>query len=240
MKFSSVVLLAVVAPVATGFTPIQPKQFVGAPSLSKTALFKSEYDLDLGDEYKPVKGKKVAEPTPAPVVVPPPTPAPQGRKGKAPASVAAPVPAPEPVKAVKGKKAPPAPTPAPAPAPAKPVKAAAAGKTKPAPPAPTVKPTPPPAVVKSKDPNAVPAGVALGGAPLLLAPIALLGAGRGVLQNTVARREKIQKEIDAFEAAKKKKQVQAEVDGGTLTTALVRFNPKIRPSFLPSFSCVDI
>jgi hypothetical protein len=50
----------------------------------------------------------------------------------------------------------------------------------------------------------------------------LLGAGRGILSGTKERRERIQEEIAEFEAAKKKKQYTAEVDGGTLATALVR------------------
>jgi hypothetical protein len=74
----------------------------------------------------------------------------------------------------------------------------------------------------SKDPNALPAGVALGAAPLILAPVALLVAGRGVLSGTKARREEIQKEIAAFEAAKQKKKFLAVTDGGEVTKALVR------------------
>jgi len=141
---------------------------------------------------------------------------------------AAPAPAPAPVKATSGKasydlggietkpkpekKAPPPKVEKPAPKP-KPVPVAKAP--------PAAKPAP---VVKepvAKDPNALPAGVALGAAPLLLAPVALLSAGRGALQGTKDRREKIQQEIAAFEAAKAKKAVSSEVDGGGLVTALV-------------------
>ncbi len=65
-------------------------------------------------------------------------------------------------------------------------------------------------------------GVALGAAPLILAPAAILAGGRSLLTGTLERREKIQKEIEEFEAAKKKKQLQAEVDGGELVKAAVR------------------
>jgi hypothetical protein len=54
-----------------------------------------------------------------------------------------------------------------------------------------------------------------------LAPLVLLGGARGALQGTVARREKIQQEIAKAEAAKKKKAVQAQVDGESLGGALV-------------------
>ena len=70
------------------------------------------------------------------------------------------------------------------------------------------------------DPNAGPIGVAVGAAPLVAAPFIALTAARGTLQRTKARRDKIQEEIDAFEAAQAKKKVQADVDGATLTKAL--------------------
>jgi hypothetical protein len=112
---------------------------------------------------------------------------------------------------------------APAPKVEKPKVEKAAPKPKPVPVAKTasVKPAPVAKAAAVKDPNAVPTGVALGAAPLLLAPIALLAAGRGALQGTKDRRDKIQKEIAAFEAAKAKKAVSAEVDGGGVVTALV-------------------
>ena len=162
---------------------------------------------------------------------------------KKPSKAPAPAPAPAPVKAgkvsydlggietvPKAKKEAPAPKPKaekpkPAPKAEKPKPAPKAEKPKPAPKAkkPTPKPpAPKPAVTTVKDPNAVPAGIAAGAAPLVLAPVALLAAGRGILGNTKARREKIQAEIAAFEAAKKKKEVSADVDGAGLATALVR------------------
>jgi hypothetical protein len=75
--------------------------------------------------------------------------------------------------------------------------------------------------VATKDPNAA-AGIALGGAPLVLAPLAALAAGRSVLTGTAARRAKIQKEIEEFEKAKAKKAIQADVDGDALFGAAVR------------------
>ena len=132
-----------------------------------------------------------------------------------PAPVVKEAPKPAPVKAA---------APAPKPAPPAPVKAPPAPKKVAVVPprkAVVTKPKPPPKAPVKADPNAVPLGVALGAAPLLLAPLVALGAGRSVLAGTAARREKIQEEIAAREAAKKKK-VAAEVDGGALTSAVVR------------------
>ena len=111
-------------------------------------------------------------------------------------------PAPEPKKKSK-----------PAPAP-KPVKAPPAPK-----PAPVVKPPAPPA---APDANAVPKGVALGAAPLVVAPVVALAAGRDFLSKTAARRQAIQEEIAAKEAAlAAKKKAQADVDFGGLAGAAV-------------------
>lgn len=160
---------------------------------------------------------------------------------------------PKPKPEKKPKKAAPAPEPVPAPAPVpsaksskydlggvegKPKKVKAPKEEKPKVEKPKVslpKPTPKPKEPKTpkavapktpatKDSNAVPAGVALGAAPLVLAPIALLGAGRSVLSATKARRDKIQKEIEEFEAKKAKAKRDAAVDGAGLTTALVSMN----------------
>lgn len=197
---------------------------------------------DLEKKLFSASEEKKSAPKPAPkpapkAAKPEPKPKPEPKKPKAkkeelsllkmkeePAPAPKPVPAPaKPTKVSKydlgGVEGPPKPKkekPAPAPKPEKKAPAPRVKKEKPAPKAVAPKA---PAV---KDPNAVPAGVALGAAPLLLAPIALLGAGRGVLSGTKARREKIQAEIAAAEAAKKKKAVQAEVDGGGVVTALVR------------------
>ncbi|KAL3910315.1 MAG: hypothetical protein SGARI_002185 [Bacillariaceae sp.] len=215
MKFSSVAVLALVANSATGFAPVQRHLTVPRSALSVS------YDLDLGDDYAPKKGKKAA-PAPAPVPAPVPVPAPapvkakRTPKAKAPAPAPpAPTPAPEPKAKKVSKKKAPEPVAPPAPAPvvkAKKVKA----------PKPVVVPTPPPkkpVAVTTKDPNAA-AGVALGGAPLLLAPLAALAAGRSVLSGTSARRQKIQEEMAEFERAKAKKAIQADVDGDALFGAV--------------------
>jgi hypothetical protein len=72
------------------------------------------------------------------------------------------------------------------------------------------------------DANAGLVGVALGGAPLLFAPLVALSAGRSLLTKTAARREQIQQEIAEAEAAKAKKKLQSQVDAGTLGKATVR------------------
>ena len=69
-------------------------------------------------------------------------------------------------------------------------------------------------------------GVALGAAPLILAPVAALALGRSFLTNTAARRQAIQDSIDEAKAAKETK--SAEVDFGDLFKAVVRTE---------SFSC---
>jgi hypothetical protein len=86
-------------------------------------------------------------------------------------------------------------------------------------PAPPPKPKAPVVV----EPNALRNGVALGAAPLLLAPLVALSAGRSVLAGTKARRERIEKDIAAAEAAKLKKIKESAVDSGGLVGALVRF-----------------
>jgi hypothetical protein len=214
MRFSSIAVIAAMAPVASGFAPFQ-RQF----SSPQTGLRAVEYDLDLGFDEAPKKGaKKVA---PAPVPVPEPVPAPKATKRSVKKEVApTPAPAPEPAPKAKAKakkvvESKPAPVPAPAPK-------AKAKKVKPEvklpPPPPPVKKAP----VQSASASTKVGGVALGAAPLLALPALALVAGRSVLTGTVARREKIQKEIDEFEQAKKKKEVQADVDVGGLATAAVR------------------
>jgi hypothetical protein len=143
--------------------------------------------------------KKVAEkpPKPAPKPKPVPPPRPQPVATPRPAPVPKPAPAPRPV-AIKKPPAPPA------------VKKVSL-------------PKPPKAPAKA-DPNAVPLGLALGAVPLLLAPVALLGAGRSALAGTVQRREQIQTEIQKKEEAARKKTLQAEVDGSALTGAVVRLS----------------
>ena len=203
MKFSNIVVLAAVAPVATGFTPFQRQA-----SAPRTVLHKVSYDLDLGSVD----------------LTPPPAPAPEPAKSKKrqpkkeepkPAPAPAPTPAPK-AKAKAKKVVEPKPAPVPAPAPAPKAKKVKPEPVKVAPPPPAPKPA------KSASAATTAEGVALGAAPLILAPAAILAGGRSILTGTLERREKIQKEIDEFEAAKKKKQLQAEVDGGELAKAAVR------------------
>ena len=207
MRFSRIVVLAVVAPVATNaFVPVQ-RQYT-AP---RTVLRKVEYDLDLGfEDAAPAKAaKKVA---PAPVAAPVTEPASPPSKSKKRASVKKPAEAPV---AVETK---------PKPAPVEKKKKEKAEKKKVTKKVALPPPPPPPPVreVKSASAFTKVGGVALGVAPLVLAPVVLLGAGRSVLQGTKDRREKIQNEVDEIEKLKRQKQLQAEVDGGELAKAVVR------------------
>ena len=219
MRFSSIVVLAAVAPVATGFTPFQ-RQFT-APRTIAGAV---QYDLDLGIEPAPKKGSKKAAPAPAPAPAPEPEPAPAPKSKK---------------RSAKKEEPKPAPAPAPEPAPKAKAKAKKVVEPKPAPvkkvkPEP-VKVVPPPPPAKSASASTKAGGVALGAAPLILAPAAILAGGRSILTGTLERREKIQKEIEEFEAAKKKKQLQAEVDGGELAKAAVSSSLfEINGHFFPS------
>ena len=211
MRFSSIVVLAAIAPVANGFAPFQ-RQF----SAPRTVLRKVEYDLDLGIDEPTKKGGKKVKPTPAPEPVPEPAPAPKSKRQSAKKEVE-PKPTPAPAPKSKAK-----PEPAPEPAPkAKPKKESKPKKVKPEalkiPP-----PPPPPPRVKEASVATKASGVALGAAPLVLAPAALLVAGRGVLTGTVERRAKIQQEIEEIEKAKRKKQLQSEIDTGDLAKAVVR------------------
>ena len=209
MKFSAVAVLAVTAPFAAGFTtPLnQRTSFV-----TSSSRFGAKYDLDVGnleklvlEEPKPAEkpkkeARKPKKEAPKPAPTPPPAPKPTAKASK------------YDLGGVEGKpkpvKAPPAPKPK-------------VEKPKPAPKVKTPKPAPAPKAAVEKDPNAVPAGIALGAAPLVLAPVALLAGGRGILSSTKARRDKIQKEIEEFEAAKAKAKKDAEIDAGGLTAALV-------------------
>jgi uncharacterized protein HemX len=85
------------------------------------------------------------------------------------------------------------------------------------------KPPPKPKAPVVVEPNALRNGVALGAAPLLLAPLVALSAGRSVLAGTKARRERIEKDIAAREAARLKKKKESEVDSSGLVIAVVRF-----------------
>jgi len=67
-------------------------------------------------------------------------------------------------------------------------------------------------------------GVLAGAAPLVLAPLAGIVAGRSFLTNTVSRREKIESEIAIQKVAEEKKAATStEIDGGGLALAAVSF-----------------
>ena len=195
MRFSSIAVLALVAPVATAFAPIQ-RQYSAPRTILKANV---EYDLDLGIEEVPKPKKEAKKKAPAPESEP--VAAPKSKKRSAAKKVVEAPPAPAPVekkrKEKKVKK-----TPAPPPPPPSPVK-----KVK---------------TVSSASTSTKASGIALGAAPLVLAPVVLLGAGRSFLQATKTRREKIQKEIDEVEKNKKKSILEADVDGGDLAKAVVR------------------
>jgi hypothetical protein len=78
-----------------------------------------------------------------------------------------------------------------------------------------------PAAVATKpsDATTVAEGLALGAAPLIVAPLVALAAGRSFLSKTAARRQVIQ-EASAAKALKEKK--KSEVDPGGVVAALVR------------------
>jgi hypothetical protein len=245
MKFTNIAVLAVVAPAVAAFAPTANQRFFAKNVVSKpsaTHVVRGAMSMDLSDLEKKAtgasleavdpyaKGKKKSSPPKAE------KPKPEKKEKKAkkspePESLLkeAPAPAPAPKAAKyekldvpKKEKAPKAPS-EPKPKAEKPVKAPKEPKPK-VEKAPKAKPAPKPKAPiapKSSDPAAVPAGVALGAAPLLLAPVVALSAGRGVLSKTKERREKIQAEIAAAEARKAKKVASAEIDGGGLTAALV-------------------
>ena len=73
-----------------------------------------------------------------------------------------------------------------------------------------------------KDPNAGLVGVALGAAPLLLAPVVALAAAKGALSKTAARREAIQEQIaEKAAAAAKKAEPNPSADAGGIVGAVV-------------------
>jgi len=167
---------------------------------------------------KPAPPAPVPAPVPEPVVVAEVTPSKKGKKKEKYVDlgdVATPA---APKAKVQATKPAPAPKSAPAP-PAK--KEERPNRTK------VFVATPPPKPVAAKadavkDPNAGPLGVALGAAPLLVAPLIALTAARGALGKTAARREQIQEEIAAKErAAKAKVSATASVDSGGVVGALV-------------------
>jgi hypothetical protein len=231
MRFSTFAILSVVAS-TSAFVPVANRANVVAPFAtrqSKTPLFSlADLESKLLSPPEPVKAEK-AKPAPKPKPAPTPKaekpkPAPKAEVVKEAPVVVKPPPKPQvPAVEVKGSKKsgysletgiPETPKKV---APsvikfekAKPVAKVDRPKTPKAPKAPV-----------EAEPNAG-LGVFVGGAPLVLAPLVALVAGRDILAKTAARREVIQKEIAAFEAAQAKKKIQSAVDGSGVTKAAVR------------------
>jgi len=226
MKFHSVAIICALAtPTVNGFGVARNNVSFARPGSSVFMAKDAVYDFGTLEakllappapapvEEKNVKGK-VEKPTPAP-------PAPQKEKKTkdpkpAPVEKPTPTPAVAPIEIKKEQVV------VPKPAPVEKSKPAPAPVEKPKP-APVEKPKP---VAQSKpatkDSNALPVGVALGAAPLAVAPFVALSAVRTTLAKTKARRDEIAKEIAEFEAAEAARlaKKQAEVDGGTLGKAI--------------------
>lgn len=131
-------------------------------------------------------------------------------------------PAPAPAKKEKPSKVKYVDVPTPPPAPKDPAPKVERARPVPKPKAEQPKPKAVAAVPSEKDPNAGTLGVALGAAPLLVAPVVALAAARGALGKTQARRAQIQKEIEEKEAARRAKLVaNPDVDSGGVASAVV-------------------
>ena len=170
---------------------------------------------------------KTAPPAPVPAPAPEPAVVDKKQKGSKKYVDLGDVPAPK-AKAPAPKPAPkPQPTPVRAP-PAPVKKQERPNRVKAVPPPPKAQPV----AIKSetvKDPNAGPVGVALGAAPLLLAPLVALTAARGALGKTAARRELIQEEIaEKKRAAKAKAAADTSVDAGGVVGALVSLSKPMK------------
>jgi hypothetical protein len=238
MRFTKLAVLAVVAPAASAFMPavnrnVFSKYITTSSGTTITSLSMAKVDgLSISDmDYenftqgasrtkfeqarkapraKPKAAVKVVDETPVvkeKVVKEKVAPRPKAVKKEKVVKEKAP---PKP-KVVKEKmvKAPPKPRP-------KPVKSASYQFE--APKLPTIKI---PEVAKPPtEPSTLFKGVALGAAPLVLAPVAALALGRTFLTNTAARRQAIQDGIDEAKALKESK--STEVDFGDLFKAVVR------------------
>ena len=243
MRFSTIAVLSVLAS-ASAFVPSANRAFTRSQPLF--ALEDLEAKLlappppkaaKVEQKPKPAPREKVEKPKPEPKVkVEKPKPVPRGKAQKP--KVEAPAPAPAPVPAAKStkstkklkkgdydfseiaekKKAP--------------VKLQAVARTTPKvvtagkglsfPALPTMgKNVAAPKTPVVSDPNAGLVGVALGAAPLLLAPVVALSVGRDFLTKTSARRAEIEKDIAARAAEKARKDKDAEVDAGGLVKAAV-------------------
>ena len=251
MRFSTIAVLSVLASASAfvpsanrAFTRSQPlfaledlEAKLLAPPPAKAAKVEQK--------PKPAPREKVEKPKPEPKVkVEKPKPVPRGKAQKpkveapAPAPAPVPAPAPAPVPAAKSTKSTKklkkgdydfseiaekkkAPVKIQAVARTTP-KAATAGKGFSLPALPTMgKNVAAPKTPVVSDPNAGLVGVALGAAPLLLAPVVALSVGRDFLTKTSARRAEIEKDIAARAAEKARKDKDAEVDAGGLVKAAV-------------------
>ena len=243
MRFSTIAVLSVLAS-ASAFVPSANRAFTRSQPLF--ALEDLEAKLlapppakaaKVEQKPKPAPREKVEKPKPEPKVkVEKPKPVPRGKAQKP--KVEAPAPAPAPVPAAKSTKSTKklkkgdydfseiaekkkAPVKIQAVARTTP-KAATAGKGFSLPALPTMgKNVAAPKTPVVSDPNAGLVGVALGAAPLLLAPVVALSVGRDFLTKTSARRAEIEKDIAARAAEKARKDKDAEVDAGGLVKAAV-------------------
>jgi outer membrane biosynthesis protein TonB len=219
MRFSNLAVLAVVAPAASAFMPAVnqnafSKYIITTSGTTTSSLSMAGVDgistSDMDYENFTKKGSKSKyeqarkAPKAARVIGEKPAPKEKVVKEKAP---------PKP-KVVKEKKvkAPPKP---------KPEKSAAYQFETPKPKTIKVTQAGVPEVAKPPtDSSTLFKGVALGAAPVILAPVAALALGRTFLTNTAARRQAIQDGLDEAKALKESK--SAEVDFGDLFKAVVR------------------
>jgi hypothetical protein len=232
MRFTKLAVLAVVAPMGAAFMPAV-NVFNKFPSTLKMAL---EDDLESKLFSSPAENKKKSKeaakqakatataPTPKSVLL-----ASEKRAGldgintsdiNYDSSFGKPAAKVKPVKAVKpvaAKKEKPPPKPKPVRAPREeldlPPRRKQGGLPKQAPAAVAKPPS-------NVDPSILPEGLALGAAPLILAPVAALAVGRSFLSKTSARRQAIQEAIDEKNRLKESK--KTEVDFGDLFKAAVR------------------
>jgi outer membrane biosynthesis protein TonB len=228
MKFSTVSVLTAIASSSVGnvsaFAP--HTRLSVAQQRSSASLRMSLDDLESKLLTAPEPTKKGSKPAPKPAPVKKEKPAKKVEEKAAPVAAPAPAPAKK-EKATKVKYVDlPTPPPAPKAAPVKveKVKPAPKPKAERAPPAPRPERAAVVSTPGEKDPNAGTLGVALGAAPLLVAPVIALSAARGALSKTQARRAQIQKEIEEKEAARKAKLVaNPDVDVGGVAGALVSY-----------------
>lgn len=237
MKFSSLAVFALMSSLASGFAPVNLRQNAYKTTLQKSndpydfeGLEKIEFPKPDSTPAAVKEIKKKAKKVAKEVEKAAPEPKPVGEVKKQTEKVtkkaekvtkevekAIPKPSPPKPEPFKNKKITKPELPAPKPTPIAPKIESLKPKT----PKQKLALKPPPPKPKRTDSNAVPLGIALGGAPLLLAPIIALGAGRDLLSKTKARRDELQKEIEEAEKAKAARKLQAQADPGGIAQALV-------------------